>query len=81
MSAEWKWYVTRAGDWDAFGFESDTREEAIAAFVRDEGYIEIEVCEARFSTAKRYEGADFVPFAAVRNKERFMPNPTSHDPQ
>lgn len=76
MPAEWKWYACVESESDECGYESDTREDAIAAIAADLGpCIVIEVCEAQMSTAKRYEGADFVPFTKVRNRERIELGP------
>ncbi len=68
--APWKWYACIEGEADECGYESDTREQAVAkiAFDFPAGAL-IEVMEARFSTAQRYEGSDFVPFIAIRNRE------------
>ncbi|WP_298165345.1 hypothetical protein [Novosphingobium sp.] len=68
--APWKWYACIEGEADECGYESDSKEAAIAAIARDfEPGTVIEVLEARFSTAKKYEGHDYVPFIAVRNRE------------
>lgn len=70
MPAQWRWYACVEGEGDECGFESGTREGAVEAILRDMGpNVTIEVMEARMSTAKRWEGADFVPFVAVRNRE------------
>jgi len=69
--APWKWYACIEGESDECGYESDTRDEAIAKIAQDydPGTV-IEVKEARFSTAQRYEGHDLVPFIAIRNDEK-----------
>jgi len=66
----WRWYACQEGNDDEYGFESKTRDECIAAARSDLGRVVIEITEARMSTAKRYEGADFVPFVRQRNQER-----------
>ncbi len=70
MPGPWKWYATTLGYRDEYAFESDTREEAIAEILKEVGpFDKVEICEARMSSARKYEGADFVPFVAVRNHE------------
>lgn len=66
----WRWYACMEGEHDGYGFESETREACIEAALRDLGPVVIEITEARFSSATRYEGADFVPFVRQRNQER-----------
>ena len=67
--APWKWYACIEGEDDECGYESDSREDAVAGIAADfPAGTRIEVMEARFSTAQRYEGNDFVPFIAVRNR-------------
>lgn len=69
--AAWKWYACIEGEGNDCAYESDTRDAAISAIAQDFGPgTVIEVMEARFSTAKRYEGHDFVPFIATRNAEK-----------
>ena len=69
--AAWKWYACPEGETDEFAYESDTREAAIAAIAKDfPPETVIEVVEARMSSARRYEGDDFVPFIATRNAEK-----------
>ena len=70
MAGAWKWYATTEGATDEYSFESNTREDAISAIIRDLGHSgKILVCEARMSSAAKYEGADFVPFVSKRNEE------------
>ena len=66
----WRWYACEDGYNDEYGFESLTREECIAAALRELGPVTIEITEARFSSAQQYEGCDFVPFVRERNHER-----------
>lgn len=66
----WRWYACQEGDHDEYAYESTSKEECIAAALRDLGPVVIEITEARFSTDKRYEGNDFVPFVRQRNQER-----------
>lgn len=70
MMGPWRWYACEEGNHDEYGFESATREECIAAALRDLGPVAIEITEARFSSDRRYEGSDFVPFVRQRNQER-----------
>lgn len=80
MPAKWKWYACREGERDECAFESDTREEAIAAISKDEGPgVVIEVGEAQMSTARKFEGDSPVPFVRMRNWEtvELGPRPTA----
>ena len=72
MAAAWKWYAKASG-WDETEWccESDSPEAALAelkSLARLSPGDKAEVVEARFSTDDQYEGEDFVPFVAMRNR-------------
>lgn len=76
MNAPWRWYACVEGEHDCYGFESPTREEALAAISREFGPgTVVELIEAKFSTAAKYEGADFVPFIRTKNHEKLTIGP------
>ncbi len=65
----WAWFWGGYDD-EAMAGEFKTRSDAIAsaeaALPAGEPF---KIIEARMSTAKKYEGADFIPFLRVRNGE------------
>lgn len=70
----WTWFAGNLDD-DVYDLaEADTREKVIAAALdASTGWLkpgaQSRIVEARSSTAKKYEGSDFVPFLRTRNKE------------
>lgn len=70
----WTWFAGNLGD-DVYDLaEADTREKVIAsALDASTGWLkpgdQFRIVEARSSTAKKYEGSDFVPFLRTRNAE------------
>ncbi|WP_313026717.1 hypothetical protein [Brucella sp.] len=70
----WTWFAGNLGD-DVYDLaEADTREKVIAAALdASTGWLkpgdQFRIVEARSSTAKKYEGSDFVPFLRTRNAE------------
>lgn len=70
----WTWFAGNLDD-DVYDLaEEDTREKVIeAALDASTGWLkpgdQFRIVEARSSTAKKYEGADFVPFLRTRNSE------------
>ena len=68
----WAWWGWRCLAMKTYDLATDcaTREDAVREALRNVGPNEvIQVIEAKVSTAKRYEGADFVPFIGTRNHE------------
>lgn len=70
----WTWFAGNLDD-DVYDLaEADTREKVIAAALdASTGWLkpgdQFRIIEARSSTAKKYEGSDFVPFLRTRNEE------------
>lgn len=70
----WTWFAGNIDD-DVYDLaEADTREKVIAsALDASTGWLksgdQFRIVEARSSTAKKYEGSDFVPFLRARNEE------------
>lgn len=70
----WTWFAGNLDD-DVYDLaESGTREKVIAtALDASTGWLkpgdQFRIVEARSSTAKKYEGSDFVPFLRTRNEE------------
>jgi len=71
MPSSWEWWVGNHfalddGEYDLGCVK--TREDAIAVGLRETAPGELfYIIEARSSTARKHEGADFVPFTATRN--------------
>jgi hypothetical protein len=70
----WTWFAGNLDD-DVYDLaEADTREKVItAALDAPTGWLKpgdpFCIVEARSSTAKKYEGSDFVPFLRTQNAE------------
>ncbi|MBK0020922.1 hypothetical protein IAE29_03270 [Ochrobactrum sp. S46] len=70
----WTWFAGNLDD-DVYDLaEADSREKVIAvALDASTGWLkpgdQFRIVEARSSTAKKYEGSDFVPFLRTRNEE------------
>ena len=70
----WTWFAGNLDD-DVYDLaEADSREKVIAAALdASTGWLkpgdQLRIVEARSSTAKKYEGSDFVPFLRTRNAE------------
>ncbi|KAB2680526.1 hypothetical protein [Brucella tritici] len=70
----WTWYAGHLDD-DVYDLaEATTREKVIEAALEEvTGWLNpgdrFRIIEARSSDAKKYEGADFVPFLRTRNAE------------
>ena len=70
MGDNWRWYACLPGEEQEYGFESKSREDALAAISAEFGpFKEVKLVEAVMSSAQKYEGADFVPFIRERNHE------------
>lgn len=76
MPSEWEWWVGVPGA-EAYDLGlAMTRSEAVRIGLRETlPGDEFEIVEAQTSTARRYEGADFVPFIRSRNYERLKNGP------
>lgn len=80
MAAKWRWYACLEGEETEYGFESKSRDEALAEISREFGpFKSVSIVEAQLSTAAKYEGADFVPFIRERNHETTETHPTPKD--
>lgn len=66
----WTWFAGEI-DEDVYELaEENTREKVIEAAMRHLSVgDQFRIIEARSSTAKKYEGSDFVPFLRTRNLE------------
>ncbi|KAB2738576.1 hypothetical protein F9K90_07810 [Brucella anthropi] len=66
----WTWFAGEV-DEDVYELaEENTREKVIEAAMRHLSVgDQFRIIEARSSTAKKYEGSDFVPFLRTRNLE------------
>ena len=75
MPSAWEWWAGGYGHVEYEGVYTGcglTRRDAIAAALSDCEPDEncIIVVEARSSTAKKYEGTEYVPFTHTRNREQ-----------
>lgn len=71
MPSKFSWWAGVVGE-DSYDLAADcpSREAAIHEALRNADDDEvIQIVEARSSTDRRYEGADFVPFTHTRNHE------------
>lgn len=73
MPGPWFWYVSTSDDNWGYTGEFSTRDEAIREGLRLWPDDEIQICEARMSSAKKYDGEDVVPFTSMRNHEKIAP--------
>ncbi len=66
----WTWFAGNLDD-DVYDLaEADNREKVIEVASRQlPPGDQFRIVEARSSTAKKYEGSDFVPFLRTRNQE------------
>jgi hypothetical protein len=66
----WTWFAGEI-DEDVYDLaEEDSREKVIEAAMRHLSVgDQFRIIEARSSTAKKYEGSDFIPFLRTRNAE------------
>lgn len=67
--SKWQWWARPEGE-DDYCYCADSRDAVIAEARAAEGEdATIEIVEAVMSSAKRHEGAEFVPFVERRNFE------------
>ncbi len=66
----WTWFAGEI-DEDVYDLaEEDSREKVIEAAMRHLSVgDQFRIIEARSSTAKKYDGSDFIPFLRTRNAE------------
>jgi len=66
----WTWFAGELGE-DVYELaEENTREKVIETAMRHLSVgDQFRIIEARSSTAKKYDGSDFVPFLRTRNAE------------
>lgn len=78
--SDWEWWAGHPGE-DAYDIANEpTREAVIRAACRELGPGDtFRIVEAKSSTAKRYEGADIVPFIRQRNHETVTVGPTNSE--
>lgn len=66
----WTWFAGRLDEEVYDLAEESTREKAIKVAIQQLSAGEqFRIVEARASTQKKYEGADFIPFLRTRNAE------------